>query len=88
MALSDLRGLVLTHGHHLVPGYPGTTYKYLIYGHFPKIVLKLKIRETQNQGTQNPEKSKSRNSKSGKLKSRETQKPETQNLGNLKYGHM
>ena len=28
MALSDLRGLVLTHGHHLVPGYPGTTYKY------------------------------------------------------------
>ena len=26
--------------HHQILGYPGTTYKYLIYGHFPKIIIR------------------------------------------------
>ena len=30
----------LIQNHHQVPGYPGSTYNYLIYGHFSKIIIR------------------------------------------------
>ena len=32
--------MVIFQNQNQVPGYPGTTYKYLIYGHFPKIIIR------------------------------------------------